>query len=203
MVCTLVPLDRSLVWRPTWFRSMPTRSRDLVKKRRMRHGARKRLRPWQIMRRSEGWLVDGVWVPPGGGLSAPAHLQLLQDIMHVVLDRRGTDRQLTRDVLVGATLIHERQDFALARREGRQRRWLGFLQEVGEAIEHRRRDVRRAMHAALYRVHHGTMQLVGAAFAGDIAGEPGSCACEDSVIDLVQRKGHEPGAGISGLDQPS
>src|ERR1700737_1742841 len=107
--------------------------------------------------RSGSWLVDGVLVPPGGGLSAAAHLQLLQDVMHMVLDRGGTDRQLTRDVLVGATLIHERQDFALARGEGGQWWWLGFLQEVGEALEHRRRDVRRAMHAALYRVHHGPM----------------------------------------------
>src|ERR1700737_3205711 len=153
--------------------------------------------------RSGSWLVDGVWVPSRGGLSAAAHLQLLQDVMHVVLHRGGTDRQLTRDVLVGATLIHERQDFALARREGRQWWWRGFLQEVGEAIEHRCRDVRRAVHAALYRVHQGTMQLVGAAFAWHIAGESGTYAYKNSAVDPIHRKGPELGSRICGLDQPS
>jgi hypothetical protein len=56
----------------------------------------------------------------GGGLSAAAHLQLLKEIMHVVLDRGGTDRQLARDFLVGAALVRQRQDHALALGEGRQ-----------------------------------------------------------------------------------
>ena len=34
--------------------------------------------------------------------------------MHVVLDRGSIDRGLAHDFLVGATLLDERQDFALA-----------------------------------------------------------------------------------------
>jgi hypothetical protein len=57
-----------------------------------------------------------MWVPSRHGLSAAAHLQFLQDIMHVILDRGGTDPKPTRDVLVGMTLLYEPQDFFLARR---------------------------------------------------------------------------------------
>ena len=48
------------------------------------------------------------------GLSAAAHLPLLQDVMHVVLDRCRTDRQLSRDFFIGAALPDERKDLALA-----------------------------------------------------------------------------------------
>jgi hypothetical protein len=61
-------------------------------------------------------LDAGVHVQPRRGLPTAAHLQLLQDIMHVVLDRGGTDRKLTCDVLIGPTLLYQSQDFALARR---------------------------------------------------------------------------------------
>jgi hypothetical protein len=45
----------------------------------------------------------------GCGLSAAAHLQLLQQIVHVILDGRSTDRQLAGDFLVGATLVYQCQ----------------------------------------------------------------------------------------------
>src|SRR5438132_3858135 len=66
------------------------------------HGVRRRAN-----REEKRGLDAEVHVQPGRGLSAAAHLQLLQDMMHVVLDRGGADCKLTRDVLVGATLLYE------------------------------------------------------------------------------------------------
>src|SRR5262252_2428308 len=57
----------------------------------------------------------------GGGLAAAADLQLLQHVVHVVLDGGGADPELARDLLVGAALRDERQDLALARGQRRQR----------------------------------------------------------------------------------
>ena len=54
---------------------------------------------WRTVRRSEVLDVE-VHMQPRRCLSAASHLQFLQDIMHVVLDRGGTDRQLARNVLV-------------------------------------------------------------------------------------------------------
>jgi hypothetical protein len=45
------------------------------------------------------------------------------------------------------------------------------------------------------------VQFVGAAFARDIAGKAASCAGKNSVIDLVQPKGHELSIRTGGLDQ--
>src|SRR5215813_515947 len=107
-----------------------------------------------------------MWVPARRGLSAAAHLQFLEDIMHVILDRGGTDAKPTRNVLVGMTLLYEPQDFVLARSEGRQRlQWVGFLQKAGEALVHRRRDVRCAVHRAFRCVLQCAVQFVGTTVA--------------------------------------
>src|SRR5581483_3346855 len=49
------------------------------------------------------------------GLGPPPDMQLLQDVVHVVLDRGRTDRELARDLLVGAALRGEREDLVFAR----------------------------------------------------------------------------------------
>ena len=57
---------------------------------------------------------------PGGGWAAAADLQLLQNAVHVDFHSGNADRQLARDLLVGAALLDERQDFSLSRRQRRQ-----------------------------------------------------------------------------------
>src|ERR671924_618586 len=49
-----------------------------------------------------------------GSLAAPAHLKLLEDVVHVVLDRRQLDREAGRDLLVRAAVVDQLQDLALA-----------------------------------------------------------------------------------------
>jgi hypothetical protein len=94
----------------------------------------RRLRPAQMIGaasncRGSDELAGMVRAEPGRGLSAAAHLQLLQKIVHVVLHGGGTNRQLTRDLLVGAALFYENQDLALAVGERWQRPLrLGFAQ---------------------------------------------------------------------------
>jgi len=51
---------------------------------------------------------------PSNGLAAAADLQLLQDVVHVVLDGGGADPELTRDFFIGAALSDEREDFVFA-----------------------------------------------------------------------------------------
>src|SRR5262249_3002733 len=106
---------------------------------------------------------------PGRGFSAAVYLQLLQKIVDMVFDSGRADRQLPRDLLVGATLAYQRQDLAFALREGRQRAWrLRLVQKAREASEHRRYDMRSAMHQAVRRVDDGTAQRVSPAFARDV-----------------------------------
>ena len=62
--------------------------------------------------------------------------------------------------------------------------------------------MRRAMHAARHCLLQGAVQLVGAALPRDIAGKASSSAGKDVAIGLVQRKGHELGAGVGSFDQP-
>lgn len=49
-----------------------------------------------------------------GGLASVDYVKFLQDVVHVILDCGGADRELARDLLVGAALLDKRQDFALA-----------------------------------------------------------------------------------------
>jgi hypothetical protein len=77
------------------------------------------------------------------------------------------DCEVARDLFVGAALLNERQDLALAGRQGRQRLLrVEVPHQPGEASEHRGSDVRRAMHAAYNGVDEGAAEIVGAAFAG-------------------------------------
>src|SRR5215204_229795 len=84
---------------------------------------------------------SGVRIPPAGGLvprapgeggrapaapsaevrcrlSAPGHVELVEDVMHVVLDRRQFDDQPTGDLLVAQPCIDQREDLRLPGREG-------------------------------------------------------------------------------------
>src|SRR5262245_16305688 len=98
---------------------------------------------------------------PRDRLAAPAHLQLLQDVVHVVFYRSAADREVARDLLVGAALLRERQDLALPHREWRQRRlWTGIAQEVGEPTEHGGRDMRRTVHAPIHGVDQRAQQFL-------------------------------------------
>jgi len=81
-------------------------------------------------------VVDGLHVAPVGQIVVVIDAVVevvvndvvdVEDVVHVVLNRGGTDRELARDLLVGAALLDERQNFALARRQVRQRRlWVGL-----------------------------------------------------------------------------
>jgi len=82
----------------------------------------------------------------------------------MIFDGSGADRKFPGDLFIGATLRHERQDFALTRRERGQRpRPLVLPQKAGEAVEHRGDNVRLTMQPALNRVDQSTVQLVGGA----------------------------------------
>ena len=127
---------------------------------------------------------------PSGGLAASADLKFLQNVVQVILDGGGANRELARDFLIGAALLDERPDFGLTRRQGQQRLLLvGPVQLAGKAGEHRGCNIRRAVHAAFDCVHQGAVKFVRAAFARDIAAEAGGGAGKDMVVSLVECKG--------------
>lgn len=61
------------------------------------------------------------------GLLAAGHLQLAQDVRHVIRDRLRAERQSLRDLGVGGTSGHQVQKLALARPQRRE----GFLWRRG------------------------------------------------------------------------
>src|SRR5437763_8683184 len=50
---------------------------------------------------------------PAGRVDAPVHVQLLQDVVHMVLGRRHFDAQVAGDLFVGHALIDQLQDLPL------------------------------------------------------------------------------------------
>ena len=129
---------------------------------------------------------------PSGGLAASADLKFLQNVVQVILDGGGANRELARDFLIGAALLDERQDFGLTRRQGQQRLLLvGPVQLAGKAGEHRGCNIRRAVHAAFDCVQQGAVKCVRTA---DIAAEAGGGAGKDLVVGLVECKRYQPGA---------
>jgi hypothetical protein len=93
------------------------------------------------------------------------------------------------------------QDLALTRRQRRQRRlWLGLAQQAGEAGEHCRRNVWRAVHTTRCRVGHSAIKFAGAAFAWDIAAITGGGAGKHMVVGFVQCESHQLAAGAGGSD---
>src|SRR5205814_8820969 len=50
---------------------------------------------------------------PAGRVDAPVHVQLLQDVVHMVLGRRNFDAQVACDLFVGHALLDQLQDLPL------------------------------------------------------------------------------------------
>jgi hypothetical protein len=69
--------------------------------------------------------------------------------------------------------------------------------------EHCRGDLRRAVQAAFNCVHHGAVELAGAALTPDIAAIAGGGACKNVVVLLVESKSDQLGAGADRFDQSS
>src|SRR6266511_4949486 len=80
-----------------------------------------------------------------GGLAAAVDVELLEDVVDVVLDRRDLDRERRGDLLVREALLDQPQDVELPRRQLALDRLEGALAgERAHAVKQRRRDLGRA-----------------------------------------------------------
>ena len=70
---------------------------------------------------------------PGQRLRAPVHVELFENVMHVILHRREADVERARDLLVGEALLDQDQNFRLALGEGTPFVGGGALFRVGVA----------------------------------------------------------------------
>src|SRR5712691_11121394 len=100
-----------------------------------------------------------------GYLSASVNVELLQNVVHVILDRGGTDRQPAGNLLVGQAPLDERDDLLLARRQGVSvDRFDPSGRQRSDAIEKQRRHPRRADKLATDRLSHGIDQILSRPF---------------------------------------
>ena|SRR5689334_19937133 len=93
---------------PTWLKDLNTEPTQPQGNRADKHNKKEALYP-------------GMYLEPRYRLSAAAYFQLLQNLMHVVLNRGGTNCELTGNIFVGAALLDESKDLLLTEREGRGR----------------------------------------------------------------------------------
>src|SRR5688572_12583837 len=120
-------------------------------------------------------------------LAAARDLQLVEDVVHVVFYRGLLDEQPACDFLVGQATLQQLADLTLACGQAAFLcARLGGVLSVAHALEHERRDARRADQLPAARAVHRLHELSDTAVARN---EPGYSRCS-ARLHLVPVIGH-------------
>ena len=111
--------------------------------------------------------------PPPCDVAAPVDVQLLQNVMHVILDRRGTEAQSPSDFFVGQIARDQRRDLSFPRCQhgvsGPRRSSTG---ESRQPAEEESGGPRRALQFAFDRAQNRCDQILYRSVLCDITRDP-------------------------------